>query len=121
MRTSAMPAQTPSRRELQAEDLYGLADVLHGPNPLHAICGALEKLTAEVIGHRLFTVMRFDGECSEVQRIHSSLPAVYPAGGRKQKKATKWTDQVLGETKVFRGNAPETPSFRRALDRRNEG
>ena len=102
-----MPAQTPSRRELQAEDLYGLADVLHGPNPLHAICGSLEKLTAEVIGHRLFTVMRFDSERSEMQRIHSSMPAVYPAGGRKQKKATKWADQVLGEMKVFRGNAPE--------------
>ena len=71
-----------------------------------ALSRALEKLSAETIGHRLFTVMRFDSDRSEVQRIHSSLPSAYPAGGRKQKKATAWADQVLGGMKVFRGNSP---------------
>ena len=58
------------------------------------------------IGHRLFTVMRFDSARSEVQRIHTSMPDAYPAGGRKQKKATKWADRVLGEMQVFRGTEP---------------
>ena len=97
---------TPSRRELRVEDLDLLAEALRAPEQPHTICRALEGLTGEVIGHRLFTVMRFDSGRSEVQRIHTSLPAVYPTGGRKQKKATAWADQVLGEMRVFRGMGP---------------
>lgn len=100
-----MVTDTPSRRELRVGDLGPLADALRDPEQPRAICRALEKLTAEVIGHRLFTVMRFDSSRSEVQRVHTSLPTVYPAGGRKQKKATAWADQVLGEMQVFRGTS----------------
>jgi len=101
-----MPVHTPSRRELQVDDLHLLADALRAPDPSYSVCHALENLTKEVIGHRLFTVMRFDSARSEVQRIHSNMPAAYPAGGRKQKKATRWADRVLGEMKVFRGTGP---------------
>jgi hypothetical protein len=101
-----MSTDTPSRRDVRVEDLGLLAEALRAPEQPHAICCALERLTAEVIGHRLFTVMRFDSSRSEVQRIHTSLPTVYPTGGRKQKKATAWADQVLGEMRVFRGSAP---------------
>jgi len=98
--------ETPSRRKLQAEDLSALAEALRSPNQPLTICSALEKLSGETIGHRLFTIMRFDSDRSEVQRIHTSLPAVYPAGGRKQKKATAWADHVLADMKVFRGSEP---------------
>jgi hypothetical protein len=98
--------ETPSRRKLQAEDLSALAEALRSPKQPLTICRALEKLSGETIGHRLFTVMRFDGDRSEVQRIHTSLPAVYPVGGRKQKKATAWADHVLADMKVFRGSEP---------------
>jgi transcriptional regulator with GAF, ATPase, and Fis domain len=101
-----MVTETPSRRELQVEDLSQLAEALRAPEQPQSICSALEKLTEAVIGHRLFTVMRFDSSRSEVQRIHTSLPAVYPTGGRKQKKATAWADRVLGEMRVFRGTGP---------------
>jgi GAF domain-containing protein len=106
MRTSAMPTHPPPRREFRVEDLHRLADALRDPEQPSAICCALEQLTGEVIGHRLFTVMRFDRERSEVQRIHTNLSAAYPAGRRKQKKDTRWADQVLGEMKVFRGTGP---------------
>ncbi len=96
----------PSRRELRVEDLSLLAEALRAADQPHAICHALEKLGSETIGHRLFTVMRFDSNRSEVQRIHTNMPSAYPTGGRKQKKATPWADQVLGEMKVFRGTAP---------------
>ena len=97
---------TPSRRELRVEDLNLLAEALRVPDQPLPICRALEKLSGETIGHQLFTVMRFDSDRSEVQRIHSNLPLAYPAGGRKQKQATAWADQVLGGMKVFRGNSP---------------
>jgi hypothetical protein len=101
-----MPISTPSRRELRTDDLTALADALRAPNQPLTICRALEKLTGETIGHRLFTIMRFDRDRSEVQRIHTNMPEVYPAGGRKQKKATAWANHVLADMKVFRGGEP---------------
>jgi hypothetical protein len=96
----------PSRRKLQTDDLSLLAEALRAPDQPLAICRALETLSGETIGHRLFTVMRFDSARSEVQRIYSNMPSVYPAGGRKQKKATAWASHVLGDMKVFRGTSP---------------
>jgi hypothetical protein len=98
--------ETPSRRKLKAEDLSAFAEALRSPNQPLTICHAIEKLSGETIGHRLFTVMRFDGDRSEVQRIHTSLPAVYPAGGRKKKKDTAWARHVLTDLEVFRGVGP---------------
>jgi len=95
-----------SRRELRGEDWIGLADALRALNQPLTMCRALEKLSGETIGHRLFTVMRFDSERSEVLRIYSNMPAAYPAGGRKPKKVTAWTQHVLTEMKVFRGGGP---------------
>src|ERR1051326_4594802 len=96
----------PPRRELQVEDLGQLAAALRAVGQPQAICRALEELTRETIGHRLFTVMRFDSKRAEVQGTHPTLPQAYPTGGRKQKKATAWPDRVLGEMKVFRGPGP---------------
>src|SRR6266498_1651996 len=98
-----MAISTPSRRDLRVEDLSFLAEALRAADQPLSVCHALEKLSSETIGHRLFTVMRFDSDRSEVQRIYSDMPSAYPDGGRKQKKATAWADQVLGEMKVFRG------------------
>jgi len=94
------------RREVRGEDLIGLAEALRAPDQPLAICRVLEQLSGETIGHRLFTVMRFDRGRSEVLRIHTSMPAAYPAGGRKPKKATAWANHVLTEMKVFRGGGP---------------
>src|SRR5882757_4501448 len=101
-----MAVCTPSRQDLRVEDLGLLAEALRTPDQPLSICQALEKLSGETIGHQLFTGMRFDSARAEVQRIYSNLPSAYPAGGRKQKKATAWANQVLGEMKVFRGTGP---------------
>ena len=97
-----MSIDAPSRRELRVEDLSLLAETLRASEQPLRICRALERVSGEIIGHRLFTVMRFDGGRSEVERIHTNLASAYPVGGRKQKKETAWADQVLGEMKVFR-------------------
>jgi hypothetical protein len=86
--------------------LSALAEALPAPGQPLTICRALDTLSGETIGHRLFTVMRFDSDRSEVMRIHTSLPAVYPVGGRKKKKETAWAHHVFTDMKVFRGSEP---------------
>jgi GAF domain-containing protein len=95
------------RRGLNADDLSALAQAQRAAVQPRAICAALETLSAKVIGHRLFTVMRFDSARSEVQRIYSNMPAAYPPGGRKRKKETAWADHVLRDLKVFLGAGPD--------------
>jgi len=94
-----------SRRELTMEDLNRLAAARAAGG--RSIYQALDELSAATIGHRLFTVMRFDPERDEVERVHSSNPAAYPVGGRKRKRDTAWADQVLGSMKVFRATTPQ--------------
>ena len=92
---------------LNADDLYALAQAQRAAGQPRAICAALEAISAKVIGHRLFTVMRFDSARCAVQRIYSNMPGAYPSGGRKRKKDTAWADHVLRDLKVFLGAGPD--------------
>jgi hypothetical protein len=102
------------RRNLELDDLARLGDAVATSGNPPPVFAAIEKLTAEVIGHRLFTIMQFDAETFEVARVHSSLPAVYPVGGRKQKGRTAWGDHTLVGMNVFRANDAE--GIRAAFD-----
>jgi len=102
------------RRQLRIEDLSRLAEIVRDSDRPQAIYQALELMTGEVIGHRLFTVMRFNAEASEVERVHSSRSDVYPVGGRKKKADTAWAEHVLHGMRVFRGTTPE--DIRAAFD-----
>jgi GAF domain-containing protein len=102
------------RRALLIDDLAQLAEQLRTAGQPYAICDALEALVGQVIGHRLFTIMRFDAARAEVERVHSSMPSVYPLGGRKKKADTNWADHVLHDMKVFRGTTPD--DIRAAFD-----
>jgi hypothetical protein len=68
---------------LQLDDLAVLALNLRGGGQPLTLFAAVEALTARVIGHRLFTIMAFDPVTYEVERLHTSMPEVYPVGGRK--------------------------------------
>ena len=103
-----------ARRELQLDDLAHLVAALRGENHPAPIFRAVEALSAEVIGHRLFTIMRFDAGRSEVERVHTSMPAVYPVGGRKAKRDTAWSGHTLRDMKVFRASGAE--AIRAAFD-----
>jgi hypothetical protein len=102
------------RRELRLVDLSRLAVALQREGEPSTIYRAVEELSAEVIGHRLFTVMRLCSNGSEVERVHTSMPAVYPIGGRKRKAQTPWADRVLGEMKNYR--AVDADGIRSAFD-----
>lgn len=62
-----------------------------------------ENIAADLIGHRLFTVMAFHSETMEVERCYSSNPERYPTGGRKKKRDTAWGDHVLTQSRHFIG------------------
>src|SRR5215469_2771147 len=109
-----MPTTAPPRRALKVEDFGLLAAALCAVEQPLRICQALEQVSGEVIGHRLFTVMRFDSTHFEVERIYSNQPSSYPAGGRKKKKDTVWAGHVLDEMKVFRGT--DAADIRSAFD-----
>lgn len=90
-----------SRRALTAEDLDRLAEAQCAAGEPPPVYRELERVSAATIGHRLFTIMRFDPGRAEVERVHSSDMAVYPVGGRKTKHDTPWSDRVLGAGKSF--------------------
>ena len=98
------------RRDLQDSDF----ERVFAQESPRARFRALEAVTADVIGHRLFTIMRFDPKRNEVERVYTSMPAVYPIGGRKAKKNTAWSDHVLRDMKVFRRN--DADGIRSAFD-----
>jgi len=102
------------RRALQIADFERLARALGETPQPSAIYGAIEALSAEVIGHRLFTIMRHDAARAEVERVHTSLPAVYPVGGRKQKPESAWSNRLLRDAQVFRAAGPD--EIRAAFD-----
>lgn len=55
-------------------------------------------------GYRLFTAMRYRRETDEVERAFSTDPASYPVGGRKLKRDTAWSRQVLGAGEPYFAN-----------------
>ncbi|MGT2462183.1 GAF domain-containing protein [Sinomonas atrocyanea] len=63
---------------------------------------------ARAVGFRLFTVLAFRKDGQEMERIHSSRPAEYPVGGRKQvgtDVAADWLQASLEEQVPFFGKS----------------
>lgn len=69
----------------------------------HATLALIHRLGATLPGHCLFSVNAFRAQTMEVERLYSSNPQAYPVGGRKQKKATAWGQQVLLDRQLFVG------------------
>lgn len=86
------------------EAVTALAAAEHAPAQFYR---AVEDLAQNVLGHTLFTVMAYYGDTVEVERIHSSNPAAYPVGGRKQKRGTPWGKVVLDRGEIFIAHTPD--------------
>jgi hypothetical protein len=65
-------------------------------------------------GYRLFTAMRYLEESDEVERIFTTDAAAYPLAGRKLKRDTAWSRQVLGAGEPYFAN--DTAGIRAAFD-----
>jgi len=96
-----------AKRPLTLADLAALADRLAFERELTSLYAAIDELVQEVIGHRLFTLMRVHEASSEVERIYSSSTAAYPVGGRKDKRDTPWSRAVLDRGEVFVARTPD--------------
>lgn len=56
---------------------------------------SIGRLAQERFGWKLFTAMRYLPESGEVERAYTSDAAAYPISGRKAKRDTGWSRQVL--------------------------
>ncbi len=83
--------------------LAAMARAVANPAEPAEIFAALERATAECLGHKLFTVMLYHAETGESERFYTNLPEAYPVGGRKALNPTFWTDQVLRRHEPFLG------------------
>jgi transcriptional regulator with GAF, ATPase, and Fis domain len=96
-----------TRRPLTLDDLAGVAHISATAREPTALYAAVDRLVQEVIGHKLFTMMRVHEASAEVERIYSSNTTAYPVGGRKQKRGTPWSRAVLDRGEVFVARDPD--------------
>ena len=94
-------------RALTLIDLATLAQLSASVHEPQALYEAVDALVQEVIGHRLFTIMRVHEATMEVERVHSSNVTAYPVGGRKPKRGTPWSKVVLDKGEVFIARTPD--------------
>jgi hypothetical protein len=78
---------------------------------------AFERIAADAqasFGYRLFTAMRYLRATAEVERVYTSDAVAYPIGGRKIKRETPWTRQVLDAGEPYFAN--DEAGIRAAFD-----
>jgi hypothetical protein len=68
---------------------------------------ALETLTRETIGVKLFTVMTADTTDKVSRRVYSNMPDAYPVSGTKPYNETHWSDIALKQKRTFVANTIE--------------
>lgn len=68
---------------------------------------ALEALTKDVVGVKLFTVMTADTKEGVSERIYSNMPDAYPVSGTKPYNETYWSDIALTQKRTFVANTIE--------------
>lgn len=97
----------PVRETLDISDLERLAMVMREKGQPAEIFRAVHAVAASAIGARLFTIMSYDAQRHEVERVYTNMPAVYPLGGRKKKRGTAWSKQILEELRPFRADTAQ--------------
>src|SRR2546425_7057541 len=83
--------------------LAAVASAMARPGQPAATYAALEAAMEAVLGHRLFTILRYHADSSESERVWTNRPAAYPVAGRKALNPTFWSRQVLQERRPFLG------------------
>src|SRR6185503_7145511 len=68
-----------------------------------ATFAALDAALGRVLGHKLFTILRWHADRRESERLYTNQPAAYPVGGRKSLNPTAWSRQVLEERRPYIG------------------
>lgn len=92
---------------LELSDLERLAQALRVTDQPAEIFRAVHAVASSAIGARLFTIMSYDARQHEVERVYTNMPAVYPLGGRKKKRGTAWSNQILEDLRPFRAQTAQ--------------
>lgn len=114
MQAKQIESMPPAGQALELSDLEGLAMTMRTTGQPAEIFRAVHAVAARAIGARLFTIMSYDAQRHEVERVYTNMPDVYPPGGRKQKRGTAWSKQILEELKPFRAETAQ--DIRAAFD-----
>jgi hypothetical protein len=72
-----------AKRELVMQDVATIVALAAESADPKQVYRAAERIAAETIGWRLFTVLRYVEMAQAVERVYSSDEAAYPVGGRK--------------------------------------
>jgi len=83
--------------------LRAVAAALAQPGQPAPLWAALDRALGAVIGHRLFTVLRYHPDSRESERCYTNQPAAYPVGGRKPFNETAWSRRLFGERRPYIG------------------
>ena len=68
---------------------------------------ALYKLTNDLIGVKLFTLITFCESSNAATRLYSNMPDAYPVAGTKEVEENLWTTRVLRQHNTFVANSIE--------------
>ncbi|MGF6969912.1 hypothetical protein OKW43_007007 [Paraburkholderia sp. WC7.3g] len=74
------------RQTLEIADLERLALAMRVKHQPLELFRAVHAVAAKTIGLSLFTIMSYDAQRHEVERVYTNMPDVYPLGGRKKKR-----------------------------------
>lgn len=90
--------------DLPASAFRPLAEAAASSSRPEPIFAAAEAFCRQHPGFQLLTILRYDSEAGEIERVHSTNLAVYPLKGRKPMGPTPWGDHVLTQGKPWLGN-----------------
>ena len=68
---------------------------------------ALDRALGAVLGHKLFTVLRYHAHSEESERRYTNQSQAYPVGGRKALNPTPWAQQVIHERRPYIGRTAD--------------
>src|SRR5579871_6546849 len=93
-----MVTQTSPERAAPLPQLMQVAAALGAADQPQPSLTALDTALAEVVGHKLFTVLVLNFAKNENQRYYSNQPKAYPTGGAKpiEKESELFKEVVLG-------------------------
>ena len=90
---------------MRKSDQIAFATALAAPkNQPETAFAALCGLAAELVGHKLFTLMTFDRNAGEACRIYSNMPDAYPVSGKKTAREDDWSRHVINARRTFVAN-----------------
>lgn len=76
---------------------------LREAGPPEQLFRAIDKATAETVGHKLFTLLYVAPSGKRVKRLYTNMPKEYPVGGYKEVKDTPWHQRVVQEKRAWVG------------------